>query len=443
MASNSTVLKKDSRRDSLKPVSNNDRIFGFWSYFTFWISSTIVIQLFIVGQGFVPPIGQLNILQATVASVVSTLIVALMYIINSDAGLRYGIPFIVHARSAFGFHGARIASLIRVLPAVIWYGIGSWIGADAAGYIVNLIWGVEMTGILFVGFVVLQIGLTYYGIETAKWFNSSLSVVVLGFLIYLISRYVSVGGADILNHVGSGGTWGMPFFAAITAAVGILLTGAVNIADLTRYLKPTKLNNWGGHMLGIVPMYLLLLFSGMFATIVTEISNPIAAMVYVIPNDFVAIVFLLFIIVAQVTTNLTLNIIPPAVVLMETFNVRWGLAAIIVGLLGVVTFPWLLIDNAAFNALIGIYSAFLGPLFGVMLADYFLVRKTKLNIDELYDPNIKYKWLGFVALIIGGIFGIMFLSISWMVGLPISALAYWVGNKIFPQVQHDTLEKAQ
>src|SRR5699024_2311699 len=154
MARETTVLKHDSSRESLKPVLDNERVFGFWSYFTFWISSTIVIQLFIVGQGFVPPIGQLNILQATVAGVVSTLIVALMYIINSDAGLRYGIPFIVHARSAFGFHGARIASLIRVLPAVIWYGIGSWIGADAAGYIVNLIWGVEMTGILFVGFVV-------------------------------------------------------------------------------------------------------------------------------------------------------------------------------------------------------------------------------------------------------------------------------------------------
>src|SRR5699024_6935959 len=100
---------------------------------------------------------------------------------------------------------------------------------------------------------------------------------------------------------------------------------------------------------------------------------------------------LLFIIIAQVTTNLTLNIIPPAVVLMETFDIRWGLAAIIVGILGVVTFPWLLIDNAAFNALIGVYSAFLGPLFVVLLADFYLVRKTKLNVDELYDTSIKYK----------------------------------------------------
>src|SRR5699024_11157508 len=251
MARETTVLKHDSSRESLKPVLDNERDFGFWSYFTFCVSSTIVIQLFIVVQGFVQPIGVLNMLHATIASILSTVIVALMYIINAHAGLKYGIPFIVQARSSFGYHGARIASLIRVLPAVIWYGIGSWIGADAAGYIVKLIWDVNITGLLFVLFIALQMVLTYYGIETAKWFNSSLSVIVFGFLVYLISRYISVGGADLFNNATSGGSWGMPFFAAITAAVGILITGAVNNADLTRYLKPTRFNNWGGHMFGI------------------------------------------------------------------------------------------------------------------------------------------------------------------------------------------------
>src|SRR5699024_6268813 len=195
----------------------------------------------------------------------------------------------------------------------------------------------------------------------------------------------------------------------------------------------SRLNNWGGHLLGIVPMYLLLLFSGIFATIVTGISNPIDAMVYVIPNEFVAIIFLLFIIIAQVTTNLTLNIIPPAVVLMETFNVKWGIASIIVGILGGASFPWLLIDNAAFNALIDVYSAFLGPLFGVLLADFYLVRKSELDVEELYDDRKKYKGIGFVSLIIGGIFGAIFLSISWMVGLPIAGFVYWIGHKLFPE----------
>src|SRR5699024_4170223 len=186
----------------------------------------------------------------------------------------------------------------------------------AAVHIVKILWNVNLTALIFILFVIVQTILTYYGIETAKWFNSSLSVIVLGFLIYLISRYIAVGGTDLFSNMTRGGSWGMPFFGSITAAVGILITGAVNIADITRYLKPSRLNNWGGHLLGIVPMYLLLLFSGIFATIVTGISNPIDAMVYVIPNEFVAIIFLLFIIIAQVTTNLTLNIIPPAVVLM-------------------------------------------------------------------------------------------------------------------------------
>src|SRR5699024_9437625 len=265
MARETTVLKHDSSRESLKPVLDNERVFGCWSYFTFWVSSTIVIQLFIVGQGFVPPIGVLNMLQSTIASILSTVIVALMYISNAHAGLKYGVPFIVQARSSFGYYGARIASLIRVLPAVIWYGFGSWIGAEAAGHIVKILWNVNLTALIFILFVIVQTILTYYGIETAKWFNSSLSVIVLGFLIYLISRYIAVGGTDLFSNMTRGGSWGMPFFGSITAAVGILITGAVNIADITRYLKPSRLNNWGGHLLGIVPMYLLLLFSGIFA----------------------------------------------------------------------------------------------------------------------------------------------------------------------------------
>lgn len=432
MANGSTALNKSSKRESLAPVSNDNRVFGLSSYLAFWVSSTVVMQLFIIGQGFVPPNGELNMLQAAIAGFASTIIVALMFVVNSHPGMKHGIPFIVQARSAFGYHGARIASLIRVLPAVFWFGIGSWIGAEAVSYITQTIWGWSSTWIFFIIFQVIQTLLAYFGIETAKWFNSSLSVVVLGFLIYIIIQLLNVGSVEIQNSWEGSGTWGLPFFASITAAVGILITGAVNNADVSRYLKNDNKNNWIGHFIGIVPTYLLLLFTGILSAAVTGIWDPIQALVSVIPNPVIAVLLLIFITVAQITTNLTLNIIPPAIVLMETFNIRWGISTIIVGILGVITFPWFLLTNDAFNSFINSYAAFLGPLLGVLISDYYFVRKGKLNIPGLYKGTVKYNWLGFFSIIVGGIVGIIFLPISWMVGLPIGAILYWIGYKVIP-----------
>lgn len=443
MSQSSTELNKSSRRESLQPVPNDSRVFGLSTYIPFWISSMVVIQIFIVGQTFVPPNGSLNMFQAIVAACISAIIVALMFVVNSYPGMKYGIPFIVQARSPFGYIGARIASLIRVIPAVFWYGIGSWIGADAISYITESYWGWSVTPINFIMFLAVQTALAYFGIQAARWFNALLSVVVIGFLIYINVQLLSVGNLEVSASWQTAGSWGLPFYASITAAVGILLTGSINNADISRYLKNSKRKNWIGHSAGIIPTFLLLVFTGILAAVVTGIWDPIQALVSVVPNPTVAVMMLIFIIVAQVTTNLTLNIIPPAMVLMETFNVRWGISTIIVGVLGIVTFPWVLLTNAVFNTFIGYYSAFLGPLLGILITDYYIVRKRKFAMSSLYETRTKYNWLGLGSLVIGGAFGILFLPISWMVSLPISSFLYWIGYKTIPVYKQELIKQAE
>src|SRR5699024_10157161 len=88
---------------------------------------------------------------------------------------------------------------------------------------------------------------------------------------------------------------------------------------------------------------------------------------------------------------------------------------------------------------ISFLAAFLGPLLGILISDYYFVRKKKLNVDKLYNGTKSYNWLGFVALIIGGVFGLLFVQISWMVGLPISALIYWAGYKFLPSYQKELM----
>src|SRR5699024_2458647 len=113
-----STLNSGSRHEALDPVSSENRIIGIWTYILFWISSMVVIQTFVVGQTYVPPNGVLNTYQAVVASIVAGIIIALMFVMNAQPGMKYGIPFIVQTRSSFGYIGARYAALIRVLPAV-------------------------------------------------------------------------------------------------------------------------------------------------------------------------------------------------------------------------------------------------------------------------------------------------------------------------------------
>jgi NCS1 family nucleobase:cation symporter-1 len=427
-----TELTKNSKREALLPVPNDKRIFGLFTYIALWISSMVVIQIFMIGQSFLPPNGGLNLFQAGVVTVVSAIFIGFLFVINSKPGMEQGIPFIVKERLTFGYNGARIASLIRVLPAVFWYGIGSWIGAAAIDYITQTIWGWGNIWLFFILFQVLQTIIAYYGIQSIKWFDSVLSVVIFAFLIYIIYQLVSVGSVKLADSWQSAGSWGLPFFAAITASVGILITAVINNGDLSRYLENSKKNNWIGHFVGIVPMFILMLGIGILSAAVTGIWDPIQALVSIIPNPTVAVAMMIFIVVAQFTSNLTINIEPPAIVLMETFNIKWGLSVIIVGVLSIATFPWLLITSGGFFNFIAFYSAFLGPLLGILIADYYFIRKQHYDIDKLYDNSRKYNWLGLGSLMLGGVLGIFFLEISWMIGLPFSMFLYWAGHKILP-----------
>jgi NCS1 family nucleobase:cation symporter-1 len=440
MSHDSTELTKGSRREALNPVPDQKRIFGLSSYILLWVSSMVVIQIFMIGQSFLPPIGSLNILQAGVVTVISAVIIWIFFVLNSKPGMVYGIPFIVQARLPFGYNGARFASLIRVIPAIFWYGIGSWIGASAINYVTDTIWGWGNIWLYFILFQVIQTIIAYYGIQTIKWFDSGLSVVILGFLIYITIQLINAGGGNMVEDWKSSGTWGAPFFAAITASVGILITATINNGDLSRYLKNETKNNWIGHFAGVVPMFIIMLAIGVLSAAATGIWDPVQALVSVIPNPVVAVALMIFIVIAQFTSNLTINIEPPAIVLMETFNMKWGTSVIIVGILSIVTFPWLLITSSAFNTFIAFYSAFLGPLLGILLADFYIVRKQKLNMKEHYENTVKYNWLGIGSLLIGGIVGVFFLSISWMVSLPLSFTLYWAGNKFLPAYQNQDIQ---
>jgi NCS1 family nucleobase:cation symporter-1 len=428
--------------DSLTPIPADARIFSTGSYVLMWWSSLIVIQAFVIGQGFLPPNGTMNIAQAFFVMLVAGLVAVVMFSLNGDAGNRYCVPYLIQSRASFGIRGSKIVEILRALPALAWYGIGTWIGALSLDGILNTLIGFTAPWTVFTYFVVLQAVQTWLawgGIRTMKWFNVYGSIIITAVMAYMLVHIVNTHGFQIEESWRRAADWGPAFWAGLTTAIGILATVMLNIGDMTRHLTSSLRANWLGHFFGVLPPWFFMLTLGIIAGASLGIWDPVQALMQLSPNAFVLVVLLAFILIAQFTTNLTINILPPALILMDTFKISWHQAVVACGVLGILTCPWILLSNMqVFSGFILYYSALFGPVLGVMLADYYVVRKRRLLIEELYATGADSRhWFrgGFnpAALIAVAVPGfvtmIWFLPVSWLVGLPAGFLLYLLLNR--------------
>ncbi len=434
----------NSGTDSLEPISNQNRVFSGTSYVLMWWSSLIVIQAFVLGQAFLPPIGKMNLLQSLLILVIAAITFVVMFSLNGQAGMKYGIPYSIQARSGFGIRGSKIVEFLRAFPAIVWFGIGTWIAAMSFDGIL-----ISVTGFTapwakfayFAAFQALQVVLAYRGIRTMKWFNIIGSIVIAAVMAYMLIYILNSRSFRIEESWSSAGTWGTPFWVGLTGAIGVLATVMLNISDMTRHLVKSQRALWFGHVIGVVPPWFFMLTLGLVAGATLGVWDPVEALIQLSPHPAAMIVLLTFILLAQFTTNLTINILPPALIFMDVFNMRWSTAVIVTGVLGTFSFPWLILGNMdAFFSFILYYSSLFGPILGVMLCDYFVIRRRELSVTALYgtDKSSPYWYVGgfntagILSIVVPGtITMIWFLPMSWMIGLPSAFLMYLVLYPLF------------
>ena len=425
--------------DSIQPTAPTGRVFGSVSYVLMWWSSLIVIQAFALGQAFLPPIGRMNLQQSMVVMVVAAVLFVVMFSLNGQPGLRYGIPYSVQTRTGFGVRGSKFVEFLRIVPAIVWYGIGTWIAALSMDGILQALTGFTHPWAKYGYFLLLQVlqtALAWRGVRTMKWFNAIGAIVMAAVMIGMLVHIVDTYGFRIQASWQTEGTWGTPFWVGLTAAIGVLATVMLNISDMTRHLDRKQSTLWLGHLFGIVPPWFFMLILGIVAGASLGIWDPVEALMKLSPNPAAMVVLLTFILIAQITTNLTINILPPALIFMDAFKIRWDQGVMLTGVLGVLSFPWIIMANSeAFFGFILHYSALFGPILGVMLADYFVVRRRKLDVDALYvtTPNSRYWYSGGInlagliaVLVPGTITMIWFLPMSWLIGVPVGFALYLV-----------------
>ncbi len=357
------------------------RIMDPVSYAASFMGGCVSIGTFSMGAGL---IGALTVTQAVFAMVIGCLVIAIALVVIGQCGHKYGIPFTVQLRSSFGMTGIKVPGLLRGIPAIIWFGFQSWVGAGAINSCLNILFGFDNLPVVYVLFTILQVALAIKGFEGIKWMENISCIFIIAILIYML-YVVRTQFSTEIDSVFSGikGTWGMPFWAATTSFLGIYSTMIINASDYSRNVKDNvgPVKTGAIYTIAILPVTLFMGLIGLLVTAATGNSDPVAVFSTTMGSKFLTVVTLLFIAFAQVTTNVLNNIVPPAYVLMEAFHVKWKLSTVIVGILSICCMPWKLVTDesaAGLNLFTQFYSAFLGPIFAVMAVDYFILRRQKL-----------------------------------------------------------------
>jgi nucleobase:cation symporter-1, NCS1 family len=441
------------RPEDLAAISDGQRKIPLWSYIAMWWSSLIVVQAFAVGYFGVYPHGTLNVKQAVIASALSAVALAILFSLNCIPGYKRGVPYALQARSSFGVHGAKIATIIRSLPALAWYGIGNWIGALTINIITQKLWGFGNVWVYFIIFMIVQTLLAMRGITVIQWFNTIAAIILAVLMAITLVEVFRAGTVKASESVTHAGSWGAPFWGVFAAGVAAVITGALNASDVARHMKKSKGggNNWVGHLLGIAPPWLYMMVVGIIFGLATGNPDPVASMMEVAPTAMIGIAMLVFVLGAQVSTNLTLNILPPTHAMQDiSKKISWSLGVIISGAISVATLPWLLFTNKNFFAFLGFYAMFLGPILGIILADYWVVSKRKVDVKNLYDDSkgSKYWFSGgfsfaaIIALVAGVGASIPFMSISWIIGMPVGFVVYIILKVLFRMEYKEPAETA-
>jgi NCS1 family nucleobase:cation symporter-1 len=422
--------------EAISPVSPTTRPFSLWTYtLTMW-STLITIQAFVIGQTFLPPYGPLNLLQGLCVMIIGCLAIAVFMSLNGEAGLKYGIPFSIQLRASFGTRGSKLPQILRLIPGVIWYGIGTWIAALSMNGIIATVTGFTAPAAPYVYFIALQAvqtWLAYKGIQLIKWFNVGSSILLVATMGYMMFHVTRVHGLQFDKSWNTPGNWGLPFWVAVNSVIGVMAAVIANSSDLSRYIERDRRSLWWGNVLGVVPPLFFMVTLGVMASIATDEWNAVKALMAMSPNTSLMLLLLIFVLFAQFTTALVANILPVALIFEESLGVNWHKGVLLAGVLGALTFPWMIMESAERIVLfVSYYSCFFGPIAGVMIADYFL-RSGSLNVDDLYAQreggeywfSSGINWAGiFATTIPAAITMIWALKVSWLVGLPLGFILY-------------------
>lgn len=458
----SDVLDSPRFNHDIAPTKVHERTWNKWHITALWVGMSICVPTYTLGGVLTAYFG-LSVGEALLAILLANIVVLIPLTLNAFPGTKYGIPFPVLLRSSFGIIGSNVPCLIRAVVACGWFGIQTMFGGLAIHLFLGSIFeGWKALGgtgevIGFMIFWVLNLWVVLRGAESIKWLETlSAPLLVLvgaGLLVWALPN-VSMSellaqppkrpeGASVVGY----------FMAGLTAMVGFWATLSLNIPDFSRYAKSQK-DQIVGQIIGLpLTMFLFaalgVVMTAASASLVGEtVSDPVSLIGHIQSPGWVAVAMAL-IIVATLSTNTAANIVSPT---NDFQNIAPKLinrtkAVLITGFVGLglmghellKKLGWIVSDvsleSVYSNWLLG-YSSLLGPIAGIMVADYFLIKKQSLDLAGLYRDDVypAWNWMGFAAFVLPVLLTLMslgspafswFYDYGWFTGSALGGLIYF------------------
>ena len=393
----------------LAPTTPAERTWTTYNIAALWIGMSVVITTYTLASGIMQQ--GMTWWQAMLTILLGNTIVLIPMVLNAHAGTKYGVSFPVLCRAAFGVKGANVPAILRAIVACGWFGIQTWIGGLALHELLVAAWPGWANvpgniGIAFMIFWLIQVAIILRGLEGIKILESWSAPLLLGGCAALLWWAIDNGGGlgRILSEsqrLQQGQTpFGTLFPAALTANVGYWATLSLNIPDFTRYAQ-TQRSQMLGQALGLPTTMTAFAFIGVAVTSATivifgeAIWDPVK-LIARIGTPGIIIVSAFIVLAAQLTTNMAANVVSPAndFSSLAPRRISYVVGGLITAVIGIIMMPWKLYSDAAayiFTWLIG-YSSLMGAIGGILIADYWLLRKCELSVPDLFLLNGRYSY---------------------------------------------------
>jgi nucleobase:cation symporter-1, NCS1 family len=438
-------MKKSSsylKSPDLLPISHSEKNIGSLGFSLIWVGMAVVLAAFAIGGAGVQslPLGWV-----IVATIIGSVAIGIFMTIIGDIGIEHGLSFPVYMRAPFGTIGTHLPSIVRGVAASCWFGINTYFGATAMNGILHVLFGFDNWFICFILFAAVQLVNTALGMKAIERFAdlaAPVIIIISAWMYTSLSDKAIEQGRDVWTWVESpvtGGATVTAFMIVIMSNMGFWATLAADMPSLSRFIKaPKNERNWFkrnkaqifGNIIAMPITNTFMVIIGAVSYIAVMNYDPVVALQEA-ASGFILGVLLIMIVLAQWSTNTSANVIPAATIFSNVGGpkIPFWVGVIIAGIIGIFVQPWSLF-GVIIPALL-VIGGILSAIVGILFTDYYVIRKRRVNVKDLYEADGQYQYMngvnlaGMISWIIGGVAAYYLSTYSFLVGFIVGAIIYY------------------
>ena len=438
--------------ESILPTQINQRPLGFVGYAWIWVGIAVIIATYSLGAAGVG--GGVGLGTVILTILLANIAIGAFMVLTADIGTEHGLSFAVYLRAPFGIYGTHLPAVSRGIIAACWFGIQTYLGALALNGIGEYFFGFSNWVVWYVAFGILQVGQTALGIRSVERLAALAAPAIIAITVWMYFTLEGLAETKGLNIWTFRAEGQMSLAVLFIANMGFWSTLAIDIPNLTRFVKTEagarrffqrNRNVLLAQLVALPVTQALIAGIGGVSFIATGNWNPIE----VIQGDaqgLSLVVLLLLVVLAQWSTNNSANLIPAALTFINLAPrfIGYKSAVALAGIVGTLCFPWQILNNLF--VFLGYYGAFLSAIGGIMVADYYVIRRRRLNVPDLYAPDGQYRYsggfnlAGLAAWIIAGAIAAWYSQYAFIIGFPLGFVIYLVLMKSVVLPSHSQAE---